>query len=389
MGGDDAFDQRVGGPIELPRRASWPSGRNSSSIETPKPARQFVQRAGVRMVAPRTTPRIVRSSSPVASTTSSNVRPSRAIKPAEIGGDDGRVAVTRRGEEMEIMRSASPSLVGIEQLWNGLYRRNMYKRILSGEIGCQERRNGGSEPRANGAGRIARAARTIFHRTRCIDALISQERADARRARIHELLAVARARSGVCVCRRRVGIVGQPLAWEPAKGPLDDAVDQGRFAGAGVARISAAADGAREVGESQRPVELRDSAGGRRAAGDVGRRDPGAVRGRIGTERREEAGAAGGAAVVSAEFRCADAERRRTALLLHFGAVDWKCTVWVNGKEVGEHTGGYDPFTFDITDALQDGRERSWSSRCRIRPTRAISRAASRCSSRRASCTRR
>ena len=39
-------------------------------------------------------------------------------------------------------------------------------------------------------------------------------------------------------------------------------------------------------------------------------------------------------------------------LLLHFGAVDWQCTVWVNGHEVGRHTGGYDPFTFDITDAL-------------------------------------
>jgi hypothetical protein len=42
-------------------------------------------------------------------------------------------------------------------------------------------------------------------------------------------------------------------------------------------------------------------------------------------------------------------------LLIHFGAVDWKCTVWVNGKEVGQHTGGYDPFTFDITDALREG----------------------------------
>jgi hypothetical protein len=41
--------------------------------------------------------------------------------------------------------------------------------------------------------------------------------------------------------------------------------------------------------------------------------------------------------------------------LLHFGAVDWKCTVWVNGEQVGEHTGGYDPFSFDITDALEDG----------------------------------
>ncbi len=42
-------------------------------------------------------------------------------------------------------------------------------------------------------------------------------------------------------------------------------------------------------------------------------------------------------------------------LLLHFGAVDWKCTIWVNGEEVGQHAGGYDPFTFDITDAIEDG----------------------------------
>ncbi|MBN1507729.1 MAG: hypothetical protein JW955_12835 [Sedimentisphaerales bacterium] len=41
-------------------------------------------------------------------------------------------------------------------------------------------------------------------------------------------------------------------------------------------------------------------------------------------------------------------------ILLHFGAVDWDTTVWVNGKQVGAHKGGYDPFTFDITDALQD-----------------------------------
>jgi hypothetical protein len=46
---------------------------------------------------------------------------------------------------------------------------------------------------------------------------------------------------------------------------------------------------------------------------------------------------------------------REPRLLLHFGAVDWKCTVWVNDKKVGEHTGGYDPFTFDITDAVRKG----------------------------------
>ena len=40
-------------------------------------------------------------------------------------------------------------------------------------------------------------------------------------------------------------------------------------------------------------------------------------------------------------------------LLLHFGAVDWQAVVSVNGKPVGEHKGGYDPFTFDITNALK------------------------------------
>lgn len=43
-------------------------------------------------------------------------------------------------------------------------------------------------------------------------------------------------------------------------------------------------------------------------------------------------------------------------LLLHFGAVDWKCEVLVNGKKVGDHTGGYDPFTFDVTDALDKSK---------------------------------
>ncbi len=39
-------------------------------------------------------------------------------------------------------------------------------------------------------------------------------------------------------------------------------------------------------------------------------------------------------------------------VLLHFGAVDWSADVWVNGTHLGNHQGGYDPFSFDITDAL-------------------------------------
>ena len=43
---------------------------------------------------------------------------------------------------------------------------------------------------------------------------------------------------------------------------------------------------------------------------------------------------------------------RRQRVRLHFGAVDWRSQVWVNGRFIGQHQGGYDAFTFDITDAL-------------------------------------
>lgn len=41
-------------------------------------------------------------------------------------------------------------------------------------------------------------------------------------------------------------------------------------------------------------------------------------------------------------------------LLLHFGAVDHRATVWVNGAKVASHLGGYTPFTADITYALRE-----------------------------------
>lgn len=62
-------------------------------------------------------------------------------------------------------------------------------------------------------------------------------------------------------------------------------------------------------------------------------------------------------------------------VLLHFGAVDWKAEVKVNGKDAGVHTGGYAPFSFDITPLLkkkglqeisvkvQDATDQAWQPR--------------------------
>jgi beta-galactosidase/beta-glucuronidase len=44
-------------------------------------------------------------------------------------------------------------------------------------------------------------------------------------------------------------------------------------------------------------------------------------------------------------------------LLLHFGAVDWRSDIYVNGKKLATHEGGYDPFTVDISSALKKGRK--------------------------------
>lgn len=51
------------------------------------------------------------------------------------------------------------------------------------------------------------------------------------------------------------------------------------------------------------------------------------------------------------------AQMKGKHILLNFGAVDWEAAVYVNGTQVGRHTGGYDPFSFDITDALKDNGE--------------------------------
>ncbi len=50
-----------------------------------------------------------------------------------------------------------------------------------------------------------------------------------------------------------------------------------------------------------------------------------------------------------------DKRVQKGRVLLHFGAVDWQCDVYINGKHVGQHEGGFDPFSIDVTAALKKG----------------------------------
>ncbi len=49
------------------------------------------------------------------------------------------------------------------------------------------------------------------------------------------------------------------------------------------------------------------------------------------------------------------AEWSEKRIILHIDACDHTTTVFVNGKKVGKHKGGYTSFSFDITDSLNDG----------------------------------
>ena len=52
-------------------------------------------------------------------------------------------------------------------------------------------------------------------------------------------------------------------------------------------------------------------------------------------------------------FKAVPMQDSRT--LLYFGAVNYDCHVWVNGKKAGHHVGGFTPFNFDVSDLLKDG----------------------------------
>lgn len=61
-----------------------------------------------------------------------------------------------------------------------------------------------------------------------------------------------------------------------------------------------------------------------------------------------------GTAWYERDFDVTEAWRRRRVRLC-FGAVDYFCTVWVNGREAGEHEGGFLPFAVDVTDLVRLG----------------------------------
>ncbi|MGF1923505.1 MAG: glycoside hydrolase family 2 protein [Bacteroidia bacterium] len=50
-----------------------------------------------------------------------------------------------------------------------------------------------------------------------------------------------------------------------------------------------------------------------------------------------------------------DIGKLKNTILLHFGAVDWRTEVFLNGVRIGGHEGGFDPFSFDITPFLKKG----------------------------------
>lgn len=52
-------------------------------------------------------------------------------------------------------------------------------------------------------------------------------------------------------------------------------------------------------------------------------------------------------------FSVSETGQRRT--LLHFGAVDYECAIWINGGLAGGHRGGFDSFTLDVSEYLQPG----------------------------------
>lgn len=115
--------------------------------------------------------------------------------------------------------------------------------------------------------------------------------------------------------------------------------------------------------KSERTVELLDRPG-RNACRSLRRPNSRTVRRRVEPVGRRQAGSEPKTSCGTPARFVVPTDWNGDRILLHFGAVDWKADVWVNGVSVGSHTGGYTPFEFDITSALKKGandiRVRVW-----------------------------
>ncbi len=60
-------------------------------------------------------------------------------------------------------------------------------------------------------------------------------------------------------------------------------------------------------------------------------------------------------ALTAADLQRAGHSQRAPRLVLHFGAVDYRATVWIDGVQVGQHEGGHTPFSFEVQHALREG----------------------------------
>ena len=139
------------------------------------------------------------------------------------------------------------------------------------------------------------------------------------------------------------GLGRQSEAWEPAKGPL-------------MTRWAADVDPAAPLPEYPRPQLVRSDWQNLNglwdfaiAAADAAQ--PVEWQGEILVPFPVESALSGVMKRVSPDERLwyrrtftVPAEWQDRRVLLHFGAVDWHAKVFVNGQEVGEHKGGYDPF---------------------------------------------
>lgn len=66
-------------------------------------------------------------------------------------------------------------------------------------------------------------------------------------------------------------------------------------------------------------------------------------------------------------------ELKGARITVNFGAVNWKADVWINGKLVGSHEGGYEPFSFDITEYVAFDRENTITVRVYLPPPELMS----------------